>query len=392
MGLLLVSVATVLIVSALCSLTEAALYAVRMPFVRTLADQGSKVGQILLTFKQNMERPISAILIVNTVANTAGAAIAGSQARIVLGEGAMLWFSALITGSVLLFSEIVPKIIGVVYSDRISVLAAIPLRWAIRLMWPLIWFVERMSRWLRPDGPVLAAPESEVAQLAQMSAEEGSILPIEAVLVKNALRLNETRAGDIMTPRSVVFKLAAHLKLREVLDEIVECPHSRIPVYSADDPDTWIGVVLQRDVLAALARDQFEQPLQNLCQPIYFVADSTPGHILLRAFIRKRTHLFGVVNVYGVVVGVVTLEDVIESLIGEEIVDEADVAVDMQELARMRGREVEHLPQTAPGQSHSQTHVSELEDEARSPKRKPTSDQPDSDGRAGQAPDTASDA
>lgn len=336
MSLFVLSVATVLIVSALCSLTEAAIYAVRTPYVRHLAEGGSAAGRLLADFKQNMEQPISAILIANTAANTAGAAVAGTQAAALFGDSAVIWFSALFTLAVLFFSEIIPKVVGVAYARTVAPMTALPLKALIAALYPMIWIVQQVTQVIKPREPALSAPEAEVQQLALISAEEGSILPFEAELVKNVLRLNDIRARDIMTPRTVVTKLPASMTLRQVAAATTRWPHSRIPVFEDNDPDNWVGVVLTRDILTNLAGDRFDMTLKQLAGPIYFVPESNPGHILLSAFLKRRTHLFGVVDEHGSVLGVVTLEDVLESVIGEEIVDEADPVVDMQELARRR--------------------------------------------------------
>ena len=336
-----VSVATVLVVSALCSLTEAALYAVRLPYARQLAESGSVAGKLLVRFKGGMERPISAILIVNTVANTAGASVAGVQAELLFGksQAALVWFTVSFTLAVLVFSEILPKVVGVVHNRPIARAFAVPLNLAIVGLTPIIWFVQRFSRVLQPREPILAAPEEEVHQMAMLSAEEGSILPIEAKLVKNVLRLNEVRARDIMTPRTVVFRLPAELTLREVAQQVKSWSQSRIPVHSGDDPEHCTGLVLTKDILGMLARDEFDATLQSIARPLYFVPEATPGHVLLKTFLQRETHLFGVVDEYGGLAGVVTLEDVLESLLGEEIVDEADISVDLQQVARLRLRQ-----------------------------------------------------
>ena len=257
MALLLISVAVVLTISAVCSLTEAALYAVRRPYIRALDEAGSTAGRILSNFKQNMEQPIAAILIVNTAANTAGATIAGAQARVLFGESSLPWFSVVFTLSVLFFSEIVPKILGVVYSRPVSRLLAAPWAWIIKAIYPLIWIVEVLTKVLKPSEPVLAAPEEEVEQMAKISAEEGSILDYEAELVRNVLQLDQIRARQIMTPRPVVLKLPDNLTLREAFEKVEEWTYSRIPLYAADDPETWTGFVLSSDILAEVARDQF---------------------------------------------------------------------------------------------------------------------------------------
>lgn len=338
MTIFVVSIIIVLGVSAFCSLTEAALYSVRMPYVLRLAESKKSVGKILGKFKRNMEQPISAILILNTAANTAGAAVAGAQARFLFGESALVWFSASFTLAVLFFSEIVPKVVGVVYNRAVARFTAVPLSWLVTALHPLVVVIQLMTRWLRPRGRILSAPEDEVRHMAMISAEEGSILPFEAELVKNVLRLNDVTARQIMTPRPVVFRLAENLTVREVAVKVKQWTYSRVPVFAPDDPEAWTGVVLSRDILSRQANDQFDVKLEELKKPLYFVSEKTPGHVLLRAFLRRRSHLFGVMDEFGSLTGVVSLEDVLESLLGEEIVDEVDMAVDLQEVARIRRR------------------------------------------------------
>ncbi len=337
--ILFVSVFLILLISAFCSLAEASLYAVRMPYVRQLADSGSAVGNLLAAFKRNMERPITAILIINTTANTAGAAIAGAQAQSVFGASWLWLFSLTLTLGVLFLAEIMPKVIGVAYNSSVACFVAFPLSLAIKALLPMVWFVQRVARFFRRRKKVFSAPEEEVQSLAFLSAEEGSILPMEANLVQNVLKLNDVRTRDIMTPRSVTFMFPADATLREVSERCKECTFSRIPVYEEDDPETWVGFVLTREVLSHLASDQFDITLRSLCKPLYFVSENTPAHVLLRSFLRRRTHLFGVMHEHGGLVGIVTLEDVLESIIGEEIVDEVDTVVDLQELARFRHRQ-----------------------------------------------------
>ena len=336
MTLLLVTVAAVLLVSGLCSLTEAALYSVRVSYVRNLADSGSRAGAILNVFKAGMERPIAAILIVNTVANTAGATIAGALAEKELGHGALIWFAAGFTLCVLVFAEILPKIAGVAFSQGVTRTVAVGLQAVGFVLGPLVWLVQTASRIVLPTAHIAIAPEDEVRHMARMSAEEGSILPIEAELVQNVLKLNDLFAKEIMTPRAVVSELKANMTLGEVEAQERVWAHSRLPVYAEGDSERWAGIVLRRDILTSLARGERDKLVGSMCQPVHFVPSNTRGHLLLRQFVAMRTHLFGVVNERGVVVGVVTLEDVLESLIGEEIVDETDVVVDMQQYARDR--------------------------------------------------------
>lgn len=338
MTLFVATVLLVMAISAVCSLSEAALYSVRLPFIRGLAESGSPAGRVLQKFKKNMERPIAAILILNTVANTAGAAIAGAEAGDLFGARAFLVFSVLFTLAILFFSEIVPKILGVVHNRAVCQAVALPLNALVTVLHPLLRVVERVGKLLRPRGSILAYPEDEVRQVAMLSAEEGSILKLEAELVKNALALDKVTARDIMTPRTVVQKLESGKSVRDASQEIPEWTFSRIPLVADNDPEKWVGVVLSRDILSALAHDRFDQKLGEIARPIDFVPERTRGHVLLRDFLRNRRHLSAVVDEYGSVVGIVTLEDLLESVLGQEIMDEVDVTADLQELAKRRRR------------------------------------------------------
>lgn len=336
MTIFVASVVTVVVVSAMCSLSEASIYAVRRPFIRTLSETGSAAGPILEGFKNNMERPIAAILIVNTAANTAGAAIAGAQASALFGAQALVWFSVLFTLTVLLASEIFPKIAGVAYNRPIARMVAIPWRLAIMALHPLVWLVEGVSKWVKPSGPVFAAPEDEVMQLAQISADEGSISADEADMIRNVLRLNDVTAEEVMTPRTVVFRLPSTMTLGEVAEHVEDWHHSRIPIYDPEETDRWTGLVRAYDVLVELAKGRLDRPVEAIARPLHFVPEVMPGHMLLQRFIEERTHLFAVVDEFGGMAGVVTLEDVVESLIGREIVDEVDKFADWREVARRR--------------------------------------------------------
>ncbi len=339
MTVFVASIVIVLIASAFCSLSEAAIYAVRLPYVRQVAETGNRAGIILDGFKENMDRPIAAILIINTAANTAGAAVAGAQARVLFGESALIWFSVFFTLAVLFIAEIIPKVVGVVYNRSAAMLIARPWNLGIKLLFPLIWLTQQVTRLFKPDDSVLA-PEEEVHHFAMMSAEEGSIMQHEADMVANVLRLDRVKTRELMTPRPVVFKLASDTTLEHLSREVTEWNHSRVPVYDAGDPESWIGFVFARDLLAALAADRHDETIDQFCKPLFFVPEDTPGHVLLRTFLKRRTHLFGVIDGYGDISGIVTLEDVLESLIGEEIVDESDSAIDMQVVARRRKKEI----------------------------------------------------
>jgi CBS domain containing-hemolysin-like protein len=311
-----------LVISALCSLTEAALYAVRLPYIHQLVESGNPAGTRLLRFKREPGQPITAILILNTVANTAGAALAGAQASLLFGEAALLWFTVVFTITVLVAAEIMPKVLGVTYCRRIAKVAATPLALTIRAMFPLVWLMQILMRGLKPRRPLLVAPEEDVRQLAILSAHEGSILPVEAELVENVLRLNEVSAGDLMTPCPKVVDLPADLTLREVGDLAHAWAHTRIPLRRETGTQRWIGFVLRRDLLMNLVQDRFDISLGSLARPLPFVSVRTHGYDLLKEFLSRHMHLLGVADEHGRAVGIVSLEDVLESLLGKEIEDE----------------------------------------------------------------------
>ena len=336
MLLLALSVMTVLVVSAFCSLSEASIYAVRRPYIRGLVTAGSRAGPILDRFKANMDQPIAAILIVNTVANTAGAAVAGAQAAALFGGGSLLWFSAFFTLAVLVFSEIIPKVVGVVHNRPIARMVALPWSALIMVLKPLTALAGGVSEFLKPKAPVPAAPEDEVRELARMSAEEGSILDLEATIVANVLKIDEVTVRHIMTPRRVVFKLSDDARVGDLMDSVDQWEFSRIPVHDPEDPERWTGVVRTRDVLMALAKGEPEIRLRELAKPLSFVPEGKRGHELLERFLEARHHLFAVVDEFGGIAGVATLEDVLEALIGREIVDEIDRTPDLRDLARRR--------------------------------------------------------
>ena len=241
------------------------------------------------------------------------------------------------TFSVLFFSEILPKIAGVTYRRAVARAVSLPLNLVVHALYPLVWLSQRAA-WLFQSGEKESlASEEEVYQVAALSAEEGSILPVEAELVKNVLRLNEIKAREIMTPRTVVFKLPAERTVREVGAEITASAHSRIPIYVDDDMEKLVGWVLKSDVLTRLVEGDFDVKLSALAKPLGFVPEASPGHLLLQEFLKRQTHILAVADEYGGVAGIVSLEDVVESLLGEEIVDETDAVIDLRREARKRG-------------------------------------------------------
>jgi len=325
-------------VSFLCSLCEAALYAVPMGAVESMVHEGKLYGRLLKKLKQHVDKPIAAILSLNTIANTAGAVLTGAVFVSIYGEHWLWAFSAAFTVLILFFSEIVPKTIGVVYSRSLGRFVVWPIQFFVWSLSPLVWLITRSTSLIVPKKRQTITPQ-EIMSLARLSREEGSIAFMEENIIQNILVLRKKKAGNIMTPRTVVTSLDADLTLREAHEKSQGWPHSRVPVYKENNEDI-VGFVLRRDVFNAMCDGQGERKLSEIMVPIHFVPETVRADELLKQFLEKRQHLFVVVDEYGGMAGVVTLEDVLEEIIGREIVGESDPAVDMAEMARRRRRQI----------------------------------------------------
>jgi CBS domain containing-hemolysin-like protein len=347
MGEVLLTVGIVIGVSFFCSLCEAVLYSVPYSYVELLAARGGASGRLLRRMRENISRPISAILTLNTVANTFGAAVAGAAAVSALGRESLEVFSAGLTLGVLVLSEIFPKTIGVRYCKGLSHLVALPmylLQWALL---PVTWSTSVLTRWLGSTDPSRGVTAEELQVMARLGRKTGALRGMEEAVIKNILSLRKVTARQIMTPRTVVFALSKDLSLREAkqASPLWPWPHSRVPVHEGD-LDRIVGLVHRRDVLAALAEDREEALLSDFLRPVHMVPDMASADLLLQQFIERREHLFVVLDEFGGVTGVVTLEDVFETILGQEIVDESDLSVDLQKEARQRGKKVLGTPRS----------------------------------------------
>ena len=335
---LIAVVGAVVFISALCSLFEAVLYSVPISHVEGLAQAGHASGRILRRLRSNVDRPISAILSLNTVANTGGGAISGAVAVNAFGENPMIidiYFPAFFTLCILLLSEVIPKTAGVIYSRPISGYIARPLQVLVWVFTPLIELLQFVTRMVSRGNTAQAISEEELIVLARLGQRIGAIEEDEAQVIQNILSLKSKTARDVMTPRTVVFSLSDTLTVEEARKEAPIWSYSRIPVYAEDFEDI-VGVVLRRDMLAALAADRGHVKLSELMRPVHFVVESASLDRLLRMFLERRQHLFVVIDEYGGLAGVLTLEDVLETILGKEIVDESDQVADMRELAHRR--------------------------------------------------------
>jgi len=332
---LVLAVGLALFISAGCSLFEAVLYSVPRGHVEAAARTGKKTALLFQEMRRDVQKPIAAVLSLNTIAATAGAAFAGSAAGVVFGHQSLVWFSALFTLSILIFSEIVPKTAGVIYGKSLVPLVAYPLTILVFLMKPIIWLSGMVTGLITRGQVDESITPEEIRIMARISLRSGSIRPYQKSAIENILTLQDRTARDVMTPRTVIFSLNEHLTLKEACEKATKWEHSRFPVYDRHQEDV-VGIVLTKELFIALSHGREEIGLTELMRPVHFVSESAPLSRVLREFLELRQHLFVVLDEYGGLAGLITLEDILEEILGREIVDESDEVTDKRELARKR--------------------------------------------------------
>ncbi|MDP7254928.1 MAG: hemolysin family protein [Planctomycetota bacterium] len=332
---LILAVGAAVVISSLCSLFEAVLYAIPRSHIENLDEQGRPTGRILKELREDIDRPIAAILSLNTVAHTIGAAVAGAAAALVFGHQNLLYFSAAFTLIILLVSEIIPKTVGVVFCRPLAPWVARPLQWLVWLLGPLVWLCRGVTWFISRGKMVEEVSEQEVIVMARLGQKSGNIRDDEAQVIENILVLESKTARDIMTPRSVIVALNLNISVEEARHQPGVLEHSRIPVFDKDTDDI-VGFVHRRDILAEAAEDNADTTVEALMNPIEFATDATNLDILLRKAVDERQHIFIIIDEWGGMAGLVTLEDLLEEILGEEIVDEFDKVIDMRELAHLR--------------------------------------------------------
>jgi CBS domain containing-hemolysin-like protein len=306
--------------------------------IERLRAEGRRSGVLLHEMRSHVDKPIAAVTTLNTLVNTAGSVIAGMAATSVLGPEYMSVFVVVFSFMILTVGEIIPKTFGVVYANTLAPLLAMPLHLLTRFFTPVIWFLGLINRLLLPKASQHAlATEADIMAIVSLSRKEGIIRPAAEAIIGNILELDQKRVHDIMTPRPVVFSLPVTMPLDEAYATHGLWNFSRIPLYAEHNEDL-VGIVSRRTLERRLALGDKEHTLGELMRPIHFVVDSLPLHELLKKFLNSRTHLFAVLDEFGGLAGVVSLEDVLEEILGQEIVDESDPVTDLQEAARQRRR------------------------------------------------------
>ncbi len=332
--LLIVFVLTSLLVSFICSVSEATLLTMTPSYVASIREEEPKKAEMLQNVKiDNIDQSIAAILTLNTVAHTVGSLGAGAQATIVFGSEWFGVFSAVMTLLVLICSEIIPKTMGTVYWRRLSSPVAYFVKGTIFILYPLIWMSEKITKLLTKGHSGHTFNRNEFAALASVGEASGQIDPLESRIIRNLLAFGAIKVEDIMTPRSVMLAFDGDMSVAELLANRPKLTFSRLPIYN-EDLDDITGFVLKTDLLLAKANNHTDKPLKDYQREITFVFSKMKLFDLLDLMLKNRIHIAITVGEYGEVKGLVTLEDVLETLLGLEIVDEIDRVEDMQELAK----------------------------------------------------------
>ena len=318
--------------SALCSTLEATLLSTPLSYITGLEDQGVKGAQRLKRLKQNPDRPISAILCLNTIANTVGASIVGSLVYEVYGDALVGIFSTIFTLCILIFSEIIPKTIGTSYWRSLALPASVIINSMIFISFPLVWILERLQKLISANSNQVSVSREDISAMVSVATEEEVIEKDEKKMIQNLLKLDEVTAHEIMTPSVVVEMVHGSMTIKEFYDS--DNTHSRILVYDEDNDEYVVGYVLRQEVLEKMAEDSFDTPLNDIIRPILTFGEEDSVADIWEKLLEKKEHISAILDEYGSLRGIVTMEDVIETMLGQEIVDEKDEVVDMQEYAK----------------------------------------------------------
>jgi CBS domain containing-hemolysin-like protein len=335
MTLLLIYLFIALVVSFLCSIAEAVLLSTPISYLKAKSDQGDKRAKNYLRYKDNVDRPLSAILSLNTMAHTVGAAGVGAQAIIVFGEASFGIVSAVLTLLILVLTEIIPKTLGANYSRELMGFSSILIGVMIFITYPLVLLSLTLTRLLSRKEKELTTSREEISALASIGTEEGIFIDKENKIIQNLIRLKSIPISEIMTPRIVVVIANEDMTLQEFLKNKEFLHFSRIPIYGKNR-DNITGYVFRELVFEKLAEDQFDLTLKDIRRNITTFDEKTTLFNAWEELLTKKEQISLVVDDYGGMGGIATLEDIIETLLGFEIVDEKDRVEDMQQYAMER--------------------------------------------------------
>ena len=337
MAWLIVAIVLTLTIAFFCSLLEAFILSTTVAEVESLKKRAPRRGQQLEIVKSELEETISAVLTLNTMANALGSVVIGAIGAHLFGETMLVVMTALFGALLLVVAEVLPKNIGVVYRTALQPYVVYPLVWLRRILRPVTWLANAIVRvFVKPREDDHASDE-EILLLAERGARFGTLTKSESNIIANALSLDEVRVSELMTPRTVVTALRRSATMADVFREYPNLPFGRLPVYGRNLDDI-VGIVRRRDLLKAKANDQDTMLVEALMHEAQFIPETATAANALQLALKSHQKMLVAVDEFGAIAGVVTIEDVIEHLIGGEIFESDDVAVDMRELARAKSR------------------------------------------------------
>jgi len=337
MDLLLLYFFAAVIISFICSVLESVLLSVTMPYISVLEKENPKVGALLKSHKTNINISIASILILNTIANTLGAAAVGAQAESIYGTGAVFYVSIILTFAILFFSEIIPKTIGATYWKALAPMSAYVIQVLIWITYPIILMTLFVTNRINKDDEGMSLTKAELIQSTLMSEDEGVLDEKESDVIENILKLDSIKIEEILTPRTVVFALDGNRSIKDIIkNEPAIFKFSRVPVHDGNIENI-TGMVMTKKIFKQALEDD-TVILNKIQKDIYKINENIPVSRALDLFIKKKEHMFLVLDSYDQTEGIVTLEDCVETILGVEIVDESDSHADMREVAKHKMR------------------------------------------------------
>ena len=339
MGLLIFFLLFALLISFCCSMLESVLLSTPISFINMKEMEGHKQAAALKNFKENINKPLAAILSVNTIANTIGAVGVGAHATDLFGNSYLGVISAIVTLLILVLAEIIPKTIGSRFYRSLAMGIVLPLKCLIVVAYPFVLLSKYTARMFGNDTNEATVSREEVSAMVNIATNEGEFEVKENKVIQNIMRLETIKVEDIMTPQIVVLTASEDLTVREFHRNKSYLNYSRIPVYEGNNEDNITGYVLQKTVLDHLANDDFSIKLKDIRRNIVMAGEGLSITTLWETLLKEKEHIALIVDEYGSFAGIVTMEDIIESILGLEIVDETDNIVDMQQYARQKWHE-----------------------------------------------------
>ncbi len=336
MDLLLLFFVLAVGVSFICSILESVLLSVNMSYVSVLEKEKPNIGKLLKLHKLNINKSIGSILILNTIANTLGAAAVGAQAAIIFGNDAVVYVSIVLTFAILFLSEIIPKTIGAIYWKQLAPISTQVIRIFIWITYPiLITTLAVTNKISRGNDDANSLTKEELLESMLLSEDEGVIDEKESDVIENILNLDNIKVGEVLTPRSVIFAIDESMSIKEIIDTKEDIfKFSRIPVYRESIEEV-VGIVMTKRIFKQALEDD-SVSVGAIKKEIFAINENIPVSKALDLFIYKKDHMFLVIDNYDQTEGILTLEDCVETILGVEIVDESDSTVDMRELAKIK--------------------------------------------------------